>query len=337
VTDSKKCQIVISGFADEVCRSKDLDQQFAVIAALGMEYFSIRFVSINGQIKNSVDLSDQELLLVKSRMSDYGLQVSSLGSPLGKIKLLDVEDGTSNRFVPFPAYLDNEVRRACEVAVSLDTKLIRGFSFYHPKGTEASEHFNQAADQIAALVDVVAQHDLVFGLEVEANLVGHTGELLAEIFEYVDHPNLRLIFDGANLVTQGFSSEQVFQQYLAMKAGLGWLHIKDYQRDKIAKTGAYVDEDSLQRFVPIENGDAAYRRIFEDLCNDGQSVFDRSDELGLPGLYVDLEPHLKGGGQFGGYSDADGFGLAFRSLCRVLTQSGLSFHLRDLAKIKSSM
>ena len=48
--------------------------------------------------------------------------------------------------------------------------------------------------------------DLTFGLEVEANLVGQTGELLAEIHRQVNHPALVLIFDGGNLVTQGFDT-----------------------------------------------------------------------------------------------------------------------------------
>ena len=35
---------------------------------------------------------------------------------------------------------------------------------------------------------------------------------------------------------------------------------------------------------------------------------------GVPGVFLDLEPHVKGGGQFGGFSGPDGFGVALRAL-----------------------
>jgi len=40
--------ILLSGFADEAANSKTLDQQFSAFAALGMRYFSIRFVDAGG-------------------------------------------------------------------------------------------------------------------------------------------------------------------------------------------------------------------------------------------------------------------------------------------------
>ena len=36
--------ILLSGFADEAANQKTIDQQFAALAALGMRYFSIRFI-----------------------------------------------------------------------------------------------------------------------------------------------------------------------------------------------------------------------------------------------------------------------------------------------------
>ncbi len=325
--------VIISGFADEISVGKDLDQQLSVIAALGMQYFSIRFLSINGIVKNTVDLTDAEVVLVKSKMAEYGVHVSSLGSPIGKVKLLDTDDGSANRFVPWSSYLSDNVRRACEIACQLETKLIRAFSFYHPQGTDARRCLAQATDQLGEMTTMVDQYGLILGLEVEANLVGHTAEILADIYRGVNHPKLVLIFDGANLVTQGFDSQQVFQQYLLMKPGLGCIHIKDYSRDQSQQVGSYVNEAALARFVPVGSGDSAYDQVLLDLARDGDSVFDRIRDLGLPGLFVDLEPHLRAGGQFGGFSGADGFGVAFRSLLEQLDQSGLRYQLRDMTTI----
>ena len=50
---------------------------------------------------------------------------------------------------------------------------------------------------------------------------------------------------------------------------------------------------------------------------------------GIPGVFLDLEPHVRGGGQFGGTSGPDGMGIALRSLCRVLDTAKVAYHLRD--------
>jgi hypothetical protein len=57
---------------------------------------------------------------------------------------------------------------------------------------------------------------------------------------------------------------------------------------------------------------------------------------GIPGVFLDLEPHVKGGGQFGGFSGPDGIGVALRGLCRVLDYVGIDYHLRDFEDIRAA-
>lgn len=327
--------ILLSGFADEAANSKTLDQQFSAFAALGMRYFSIRFVDAGNGIKNVMGLDDAELETVKQKMAEYGLSVSSLGSPLGKVKLLDVEDGTTTPYRNFDEYLLNEVPRACELTNALGAKLIRGFSFYHPRGSDIEDHFAQAVDQIGKIVDVCDSHGLTYGLEVEANLVGQTGDYLARINEQVNHDAMLLIFDGGNLVTMGLSTEEVFQQYVAMKPGLGWIHIKDFANPNPGTRVEHVDEEALKHFVPADIGDSGHERIFQDLVSFLPELETRMKKRGAPGVFVDLEPHVKGGGQFGGFSGPDGFGVALRGLCRVLDNTGVGYQLRGFEDVQA--
>ncbi len=325
--------VILSGFADEASIDKLAVQQFAALAALGLQYYSIRFIDVGGGIKNAMDLTKQELKQVVQLQADYGLAVATVGSPIGKVKLLDIEDGSSNRFIPFKQYLSKNVRHACDVANTLGTKLLRGFSFYHPIGTQPESHLAQACDQLGLVADCCASHGLVFGLEVEANLIGQTGRLLAEMDRRLKHPNLVLIFDGANLACQGMSTDQIFEEYLAMKPGLGWLHIKDYRRGRGAARQKHVDEGALKNFVPADIGDSGHEAILRDLAADLPKIDRRMKKLGAPGVVLDLEPHVKGGGQFGGFSGPDGFGVALRSLCRVLQYVGIDYHLTDFGDI----
>ncbi len=328
-----KPSIILSGFADECANEKTFDQQFSAFAALGMRYFSIRFIDAGNGIKNVMGLEKDELETVKQKISEYGLSVSSLGSPIGKAKLCDVDDGTTNSFKPFDQYLAEDVNRACELTNSLGAKLIRGFSFYHPKGTAVEEHLAHATDQVGKIAEVCESHGLTYGLEVEANLVGQNGEWLAKMHEQINQDSLVLIFDGGNLVTMGYSPDEVYQQYEFMKPGLGWLHIKDFLNPKSGIVD-HVDEEALKHFVPADIGDSGHAKIFADLSGFLPELESRMTARGVPGVFLDLEPHVKGGGQFGGFSGPDGFGVALRALCRVCDDAGIGYKLRDFSDIQ---
>jgi len=235
--------------------------------------------------------------------------------------------------VPFKKYLASEVNRACELAHAFETKLIRGFSFYHPKGTRPEEHLAQAADQLGAIAETCHRSDLTFGLEVEANLVGQNGHLMAELFRRINHPAVVLIFDAANIISQGYSTRETFAQYLAMKDHLGWMHIKDYKLPKGTKKQAHVNEAALKNFVPADLGDGGHEAILADFKTILPALTKKLAKRGIPGVFLDLEPHVKGGGQYGGFSGPDGMGVALRGLCKVLDKVGIDYALRDFGDI----
>jgi sugar phosphate isomerase/epimerase len=176
--------------------------------------------------------------------------------------------------------------------------------------------------------------DLTFGLEVEANLVGQNGELMAAIHKQVDHPALVLIYDGANISTQGYSPGECFEQYLAMKKGLGWMHIKDYRHPNKLKRTTHVDEEALKHFVPADQGDSGHDLVLRDFKDAIPTIEKKLTKRGIPGVFLDLEPHVKGGGQFGGFSGPDGMGVALRGLLRVLDYVGIGYHLRDFEDVR---
>lgn len=320
--------VLLSGFADEASASKKLEEQLAAMAALGLRRCTLRFVDVGSGVKNVMDLTAREVATVVKGLDDFGLQVATLGSPIGKVKLLDIDDATSNRFKPFPKYLKEDVAKACDLASKLGTRLVRGFSFYHPKGTPPEEHLGQAVDQLGQIAEACAAQDLVFGLEVEANLVGQTGQLLRKVHKQVGHPALVLIYDVGNLLTQGYSPDETFAEYEAMKAGLGWVHIKDYRPIQTNQRGGHIDEEALSDYRPVDRGSGVYERVLRDLAEDGSAIVRRAKKIGLDGLLLDLEPHVRGGGQFGGYSGPDGMGIALRAVCELLSYLGLSHDLK---------
>lgn len=322
-------RVIISAFGDEAAIYKTAGEQYSALAALGLEYYSLRFIDVGSGIKNVMDLTKSEITKLRHLEGDFGLNVASIGSPIGKVKLVSADDGTNNRFVPFKKYLASDVAKACATAHAFETKLIRGFSFYHPKGTDPWDHLPQAVDQLGEIAEMCHRSDLTFGLEIEANLVGQTGQLMAELHRRVNHPALVTIFDGGNITCQGFSTQETYEQYLAMKPSIGWMHIKDYHDPQPQSRQTHVEEAQLKYFVPADIGDSGHDQILKDFASEIPKLDRRLRRRGIPGVFLDLEPHLKGGGQFGGFSGPDGVAVALKGLTRILDYVGIEYHLRD--------
>src|SRR3978361_2240161 len=113
---AERPQVVLSGFGDEASNHKTAVEQFSAMSAAGLQYYSLRFIDVGSGVKNVMKLTKSEITKVRHFEDEYGMNGASIGSPLGKVKPRDVDDGTSNQYIPFDQYLEKEVNRACELA-----------------------------------------------------------------------------------------------------------------------------------------------------------------------------------------------------------------------------
>ncbi len=335
---SQNPTIQLSAFADEAANRKTAVEQLSVLSALGLKYYSPRFIDVTGSgtVKHVVELSDEELAQLAELHKEYGMSVTSIGSRIGKVKLLNQEDGSHNKYIPIDEYMQGEVAATIRAAKALGAKLIRGFSFYQPKGEAPDGYVDQAVPLIAKIADEFGKHGIIYGLEVEANLIGQNGRMLAELARKINRDNLVVIFDGGNLSCQNMNPVQCYAEYEEMRPYIGWIHVKDYSIVPGLTWSGYVDEERLKNFVPANVGDSGHELIFRDFRNYVPEVNARMQKFGLPGTFLELEPHLKGGGQFGGFSGPDGMGVAVRSLCSLLDYVGINYDLRTMADIKEA-
>ena len=330
--------VILSAFADEGANYKSAVEQLATISAIGLKWYSPRFVDVagSGEIKHVTQLNEQELSRLNELHNEYGVRVTSIGSKIGKVKLHDIDDGSHNTYVKPEEYIRTEVAGTIRTAKALGTKMIRGFSFYHPQTESAEKYLDEAASRIKEIVQVCAEEGLIYGLEVEANLVGQNGNMMAELARRVDHPSMLCIFDGGNLSSQNMPPERCYKEYEAMRPYMGWAHIKDYKIDPGLTWEGVVDEERLKNFVPAHLGDSAHAEILKDLATRLPELNAKVKAIGMDGFFLELEPHLKGGGQFGGFSGPDGLGVALRSLSSMLDEVGIEYHLRDFEDIKTA-
>src|SRR5690606_22965876 len=113
-------------------------------------------------------------------------------------------------------------------------------------------------------------------------------------------------------------------------------HVKDYLDPKLDGPKGHVNEEALEHFVPADQGDSGYARILGDFKESLPKLERKLKRRGIPGVFLDLEPHLKGGGQFGGFSGPDGVGVAVRGLRRVLDFVGIDYAIRGWDDVVAS-
>lgn len=275
----------ISGFSDEIDAA--VDKQFQVLNKLNIQYFEPR--GIDG--KNIADLSEEEVVKLKEKMQYYGIKVSSIGSPIGKVRL----------DTPFDAHFDL-FKKVVGIAKSLDAKYIRTFSFFHEGGDVWSEE--ERAEVLARLrrmIDYARENDVVLLHENEKDIYGDTVDRCADLMKelYCDH--FKAVFDPANFVQ---CKQDTKYAYEILKDYIAYVHIKDaYFADK--------------RVVPAGVGDGNVEYVLKQLFDNGYQG------------YLSLEPHLGSFEGLADLelddemldlpkSGEGTFTLAYRALCEVL-------------------
>ena len=275
----------ISGFSDEI--EKSVDVQFEVLNKLNTKYFEVR--GVDG--KNISTLTDEEVLTLKSKMEQYGIKVSSIGSPIGKIK---IEEDFAPHFEVFKHVVD--------IAKTLGTKYIRMFSFYHEGGDEwTAEEREEVLARLRQMIAYAKEQGVILLHENEKGIYGDTADRCIDVMKELGCEHFRAVFDPANFVQCGQDTKYAFDN---LKEYVEYMHIKDARF-----------EDG--KVVPAGMGDGNVAYVLKGLFENGyQGFLSLEPHLGsFEGLAaLELDDKMEGlpkGGE-------GTFTLAYRALCDVL-------------------
>jgi sugar phosphate isomerase/epimerase len=271
----------LSGFSDEI--SPDFTEQCRVAADLGLKYVEVR----SAWNVNILDLDAGQLAAMQRTLAEHDLQVSSIGSPIGKIYI--DED--------FPPHLER-MRHAAEVAHRLNAPYIRIFSFFLRPGADPADHRDEVIDRMRALARVAEEADVILLHENEKEIYGDIPSRCLDIVRSVGSPYLRLAWDPANFVQVGV--RPYTDGYALLRPHLEYIQIKDAR----AADGTVVTAG---------NGDGEVARTIRALSHDGFDGF------------FSLEPHLSTGGAMGGFSGPDLFRRAWQDFTDLLTTEGIKY------------
>ena len=240
-------KLILSAFSDEY------DEDF-VKQCQGLSRFGIGFMEMRGVNGKTVSaLTEYEVKQAKTVLADYGIKVSAIGSPLGKINL----DGD------LAGHLET-AKRVFDIANELGVQNILMFSFYLPDGKTREECKGRVFDELEKFVRISQEYSVTLCHENEALIYGERPEKCFEIAEYFDG-KLKCVFDMGNFVLDGYNP---MAAYKLLYKYIEYFHIKD-----ALYAGA---------IVPAGKGEAQIKEILSDY----KIKADRD-------TFITLEPHLQ--------------------------------------------
>ncbi len=230
-------KFILSAFADEA--SGMVDDQIDALKRNGMSMIEPR----NVDNVNISDLTDEQVEQFKSKLAANGISISSLGSPIGKIKVTDDFEPHFEKF-----------KRTVEIARKLNTDKIRMFSFYVD-----NDDYEGARDEVIRRLKIMCDYAKSHGVkcchENEKGIYGDTEERVIDLLDNV--PGLCSVFDPANFIQCGVVPAKAINN-LAQRTE--YIHIKD----------AIMSDGSV---VPAGNGDGDIATVLSKFADrDGDVI-----------------------------------------------------------------
>ncbi len=272
----------ISAFADEI--SPNPEEQIAVLAGAGVRHIELRSILQT----NVLDLTDLQIQEFKSLLDRHGFTLSAIGSPIGKVKIDQ----------PFEPHLQR-FQRAIDLCKVFGTPNIRIFSYYppgeaHDWNAVSDDWHRQVFDRLAVKVRLAEQHSVRLVHENEHRIFGDSPERVVKLFQQIQSPAFKAVFDAANYVFCGYDP---WKGWIDTKALTVHLHIKDWQTGE--KHGCLPGE-----------GDGRW-----------QEVLTEAVQMGYDG-FATMEPHLLGGGPTGGQTGPELFPRAIEAFRQLVHKAG---------------
>lgn len=210
----------IFAFADEA--SPQIDGQIAALRRNGLQGLEIR--NVDGQNVSGISL--EKAREVHKKLTDAGLSVWSIGSPIGKI---DIQKDN------FEQHLQKYLH-TLEIARALGAEKLRMFSFYLPKGQDPAPFRQQVIDRLSRMAELAQGSGVALCHENEKGIYGDVASRCLEILQAV--PQLQGVFDPANFVQCG---QETWAAWEMLHERITYMHIKDALPDgRVVPAGAGV-------------------------------------------------------------------------------------------------
>ncbi len=274
----------ICAFADEA--SSNITEQVAALNRNGIGLVEVR--GVNG--KNVSALTLTEAKEARKIYNDNGIDVWSIGSPIGKIKITDDFNKEMELF-----------KNTVDIALAMNAQCIRLFSFYGTNGE--ARYKDEVMEKLSRYVEAAKGSGVVLCHENERDIYGENAQRCLEIVKCV--PELKNIFDAANYILCG---QEIPQAWQMLKDYTYYHHIKDATK--------------AHKIVPAGYGDSGMKDYLADYSKMGGGVLTLEphlhDFVGLAALAGNED--IKNMGEFKFGSNDESFDFAAQSLNKLIAE-----------------
>ncbi len=240
--------IRICAFADEA--GSGPDKQIAALKRNEINLLELR--SLNGV--NVSDFTAEEAKEYNKRLKGEGIDVWSIGSPLGKVDV----DTDMNIYI-------EKVKRVMETANIFGTDKVRVFSFFR-----AYDKKDKVIENLGKMTETAKSFGVRLFHENEKEIYGDVAERVLDL-KAVD--GLKFVYDPANFVQCG-QDMKVAVETLSPQAD--YYHVKDV----VSSTG---------EVVPSGYGDGMTKEMIESVCERDDKVFTIEPHLAVFDGYKDID------------------------------------------------
>lgn len=276
----------IYAFADE--SGAMIDHQIEALKRNGLDGLEVR--NVDGT--NVADITLDKAREVRQKLDDAGLSTWSIGSPIGKVQLENLD---------FAAYLD-KFRHVLDIAHIMGAGNIRMFSFHLPKDSDPANHKNQVIDYIGQFLTAAEGSGVDVCHENESGIFGDIPSRCLQLHQAL--PGLKGIFDPANYIQQ---RQDTWAGWQMLAPYIKYMHIKDASADG--------------KVVPAGYGVGNLAQILTEFTKNGGNAVTLEPHLTVFDGLAKLEEHgdmSKIGGGFVYPSADDAFDAACNALRKLL-------------------
>lgn len=279
----------LSVITDEI----SMDLAYAIDVMKEYDCTGVELRSIGGT--NISNISDAQADEIKKIVTEKGMEVVALASPLFKCELGGgIAEGTGRLHEATQRTVDEQMDvlvRCGKYAKMLGTKYIRTFAFWR-RGEQTPQIEDAVAAGMADAIKYAEDNDLVLLLENEHDCYMGTGAETARFLSRFNSPALRACWDPGNAY---FAGEIPFPDgYNAIRNYISHVHIKDAE---LLASGKY-------RFIVVGDGEIDFKGQLAALKADGYEG------------YLSIETHYR---PFGGTPE-QGSRLSLQGLKKLLSE-----------------
>ena len=195
----------LCAFADEA--GADIQDQIKALNENNIPCLEVRGVGD----ENISRLTIRQAKELKELLRSNGIDIWSIGSPLGKIGIKD----------DFAPHLDL-FRHILELALAAEAACIRLFSFFLPAGEDAAVYRDEVMERLSRFCEAAKGSGIMLCHENEKGIYGDIASRCLEIHRQI--PELHAVFDPANFIQCG---QDTLEAWELLAPYVKYMHIKD--------------------------------------------------------------------------------------------------------------